>query len=206
MYHSEVSSEGEAHACGCALLPLNTKSRGPAKRTEGAATRVHALALQPASAAAPRSRGARGAGEDIIDEAIAYFRANVLFRKYDVKGAANARPPLARGVLRSRRALTRRCAPAGSSDKLLIYLTLFISACLRKLESAPTLAAGQKAVFNLAVEPFALPGDAGWPLGGLFTPPATREEAGARLQACMWCNVVRAADALRSAQTRCART
>jgi actin related protein 2/3 complex subunit 3 len=29
------------------------------------------------------------------------------------------------------------------------------------------------------MEPFALPGDAGWPLGGLFTPPANREEAGA---------------------------
>ena len=100
MYHSDVSSEGEAHACGCALLPLNTKSRGPAKRTEGAAaTRVHALALARLPVLpAPRSRGARGAGEDIIDEAIAYFRANVLFRKYDVKGAANARVPLARGV------------------------------------------------------------------------------------------------------------
>ena len=68
---------------------------------------------------------------------------------------------------------------AGSSDKLLIYLTLYISACLRKLESAPTLAAGQKAVFGLAMEQFSLPGDAGWPLGGLFTPPANREEAGA---------------------------
>ncbi len=58
-------------------------------------------------------------------------------------------------------------------------MTLYISACLRKLESAPTLAAGTKAVFNLAMEPFALPGDAGWPLGGLFTPPANREEGGA---------------------------
>ena len=27
------------------------------------------------------------AEEDVIDEAIKYFRANVLFRKYDVKGA-----------------------------------------------------------------------------------------------------------------------
>lgn len=74
---------------------------------------------------------------------------------------------------------SRAIGVAGSSDKLLIYLTLYISACLRKLESAPTLAAGQKAVFGLAMEPFALPGDAAWPLGGLFTPPATREEGGA---------------------------
>ena len=107
-----------------------------------------------------------------MDEAIAYFRANVLFRKYDVKGASG--PAHARVT----RALTLLCT-AGSSDKLLIYLTLYISSCLRKLESCPSLAAGQKAVFNLAMEPFALPGDAGWPLGGLFTTPANREEAGA---------------------------
>jgi hypothetical protein len=36
VYHSDVPSEGEPHACGCALLPLNTKTRGPAKRAEGA--------------------------------------------------------------------------------------------------------------------------------------------------------------------------
>jgi len=36
VYHSAVPSEGEPHACGFALLPLNTKTRGPAKRTEGA--------------------------------------------------------------------------------------------------------------------------------------------------------------------------
>jgi hypothetical protein len=32
----------------------------------------------------------RHAGRDIIDEALEYFRANVLFRKYDVKGARSA--------------------------------------------------------------------------------------------------------------------
>ena len=36
VYHSDVPSEGEPQACGCALLPLNPKTRGPAKRTEGA--------------------------------------------------------------------------------------------------------------------------------------------------------------------------
>ena len=57
-----------------------------------------------------------------------------------------------------------------------MYLTLYTSACLRKLEGVPTLSAGQKALYALACEPFALPGDAGWPLGGLFSPPATRDE------------------------------
>ena len=88
----------------------------------------------------------------------------------------------------------------GTSDRTLIYLTLYISACLRKLESASNPAAAQKvrrrcrlqpacgaltslavaqALYTLAVEPCAIPGDAQRPLGGLFSPPATKEEAGA---------------------------
>lgn len=43
-------------------------------------------------------------GADIIDEALAYYRANVLFRTFEVKGP---------------------------SDKLLVYLTLYIGYCLK---------------------------------------------------------------------------
>ncbi len=74
----------------------------------------------------------------MIDEAINYFRANVLFRKYDVKGACGVCAP----ALPTRAHLLSH---AGASDKLLIYLTLYISACLRKLEGANNPAAGQKA-------------------------------------------------------------
>ena len=42
--------------------------------------------------------------KDVVDEAISFFRANVLFRNFEVKGPA---------------------------DKLLLYLTLYISACLK---------------------------------------------------------------------------
>lgn len=45
--------------------------------------------------------------EDIIDEVLMYFRANVLFRNFDVRGGA---------------------------DKTLIYLTLHAVQCLVKLE------------------------------------------------------------------------
>ena len=48
---------------------------------------------------------------DVVDEAISFFRANVLFRNFEVKGPA---------------------------DKLLLYLTLYISACLKR-ESLRTL-------------------------------------------------------------------
>ena len=46
-------------------------------------------------------------GEDIIDEVLMYFRANVLFRNFEVKGGA---------------------------DKTLIYLTLHAVQCLVKCE------------------------------------------------------------------------
>ena len=47
------------------------------------------------------------AGEDIIDEALFYFKPNIFFREYEIKGAA---------------------------DRTLIYLTFYISECLRKLQ------------------------------------------------------------------------
>ena len=71
-----------------------------------------------------------------------YFRANVLFRTFDVKGPA---------------------------DKTLIYLTLYVSACLKRLDGAKTKAEGAKALFNLAQESFAVPGDANFVLQGLAT-------------------------------------
>lgn len=45
---------------------------------------------------------------DIVDEAIAFFRANVLFRNFEITGPA---------------------------DKLLVYLTLYISSCLQRESS-----------------------------------------------------------------------
>jgi len=139
-YHCEISCEGCASACGFALLPLRTTARGPAPRTEG---------------------------PDCVDDALFFFRPNVLLRKFDVRGA-------------SRRALAEPLSRLpGPADKLLVYLTLFVSACLRKLEACAGAAEGRKALFALAQEPFAIPGDPQWPLGGFFTPPGGKEEAGA---------------------------
>ena len=65
-----------ATACGCAMMPLRTSVRGPAPSEEGA---------------------------DIIDETLNFFRANVLFKNFDV---------------------------SGSEDRTLIYLTLYVQACI----------------------------------------------------------------------------
>jgi hypothetical protein len=147
VYHSDVPSEGEPHACGCALLPLNTKARGPAKRTEGASRGWAQRCMRPkpaparcwhahARAHAPRRRGHHRRGHRLFPRE----RAVPEIRR---EGCASLRTR----AQRVRAAALTRLSPAspGSSDKLLIYLTLYISACLRKLESAPTLAAGQKA-------------------------------------------------------------
>ena len=53
--------------------------------------------------------------EDIIDETLTYFRANVLFRNFDVRGGA---------------------------DRTLIYLTLYAAQCLVKLEKIEEKSAG----------------------------------------------------------------
>ena len=62
-YHSKLVGTEFTEACGCALLPLKTKTRGPA----------------PACTEE----------EDIVDEVIKFFRPNSLFRNFDVKGGAD---------------------------------------------------------------------------------------------------------------------
>lgn len=99
-----------------------------------------------------RSVGCSSSGStDIIDEAINFFRANVLFRKFEVKGPA---------------------------DKLLVYLTLYINMALKRIEACKTEADGVKAIISLGLEKFPLPGEPGFPLSGLFTSPKTKEEGG----------------------------
>lgn len=67
-YHSKYAgAETGDEACGCAILPLKTKTRGPA----------------PLMA---------DGEEDIVDEVIKYYRPNSLFRNFEVKGGARPRP------------------------------------------------------------------------------------------------------------------
>ena len=84
VYHSAFTELPDSirSSCGIPLLPLRTQTRGPAPKTTDF---------------------------DIVDEAIQYFRPNVLFRKYAIESDA---------------------------DKLLIYLTLYISQCLKRLHQA----------------------------------------------------------------------
>ena len=66
----------------------------------------------------------------------------------------------------------------GGPDKTLVYLTLFAHACLVKCERITDKNQAIKDLRAMAGKQFAIPGESGWPLGGLFAPPADRKEGG----------------------------
>lgn len=97
---------------------------------------------------------------DIIDETLDLFRANSLFRNFEIKGPA---------------------------DRLLIVLILFISDCLQKIQTQrtqPNQLEASKLLNTLAVDNFPLPGEANFSLNSHYAPPANRNDAGAQQRAC----------------------
>lgn len=89
-------------------------------------------------------------GPDVIDETIGYFRANIFFRNYEIKS---------------------------DSDRTLIYITLYISECLKKLQKVTGKNQAHKEMYTLAVQPFDIPGDPGFPLNNMYAKPKNRQEA-----------------------------
>ncbi|KAF4575131.1 subunit of the Arp2/3 complex [Pleurotus pulmonarius] len=128
-YHSSFNEEPDTRQVGnVAILPIKTRIRGPAPLAD------------PERA-------------DILDETIDLFRANSLFRNFEIKGPA---------------------------DRILIILILYISDCLAKIGSArtvPTQIEAGKLLNTLSVDNFSIPGDAGFPLNAHYAPPASRADA-----------------------------
>jgi actin related protein 2/3 complex, subunit 3 len=87
---------------------------------------------------------------DILDETLSLFRANTFFRNFEIKGPA---------------------------DRLLIYGILFVSECLNKVKPNMDSRAAEKALINSALEQFAIPGDANFPLNQAFEAPNDRMQA-----------------------------
>ncbi|KAK4050035.1 subunit of the Arp2/3 complex [Microbotryomycetes sp. JL221] len=130
-YHSSYNDDEGLHQIGnMTLLPIATKLRGPA----------------PPPADSTR--------DDIVNEALDLFRANSLFRNFEIKGPA---------------------------DRVLIYLILFIGDCLTKISQARTPGWTQQEAYkqlsSYAVDNFTLPGEPGFPLNNLYQSPANRLEA-----------------------------
>lgn len=145
-YHSSYNDEPNVQQiAGVSLLPIHSRSRGPA----------------PLPSAWRFSYAVDPSRPDIVDEAIDLFRANSLFRNFEIQGAAD-----------------RVCA--FRLLQTLIYLILFISDCLTRIASAPTTWSkheAQKQLLSYAVDHFALPGDANFPLTSLYGVPGSRAES-----------------------------
>jgi len=123
--HSSFTDWSGPVSCGCALLPLKTKVKGPA-------------------APCPADQS------DIIDEALQYFRANVLFRNFQPK------------------------APA---DLTLAYLTVYVGELLRAFSKCKTKDEAKKQMTSLSMSTsFTIPGDKQFVLPGFFQQPAARAE------------------------------
>jgi actin related protein 2/3 complex, subunit 3 len=87
---------------------------------------------------------------DCVDEALELFRANVLFRQFD---------------------------PQGPGDRLLCYLTIWISELLREFARRKTKAEAKKEIVALAMSGnFKVPGDTGFCLAGFFPASQSRSE------------------------------
>ncbi|KAG9037679.1 subunit of the Arp2/3 complex [Tulasnella sp. JGI-2019a] len=130
-YHSTFNDALDVRQVGnMSVLPIKTKIRGPAPSMTDSSE------------------------VDIIDETLDLFRANSLFRNFEIKGGA---------------------------DRLLIVLILFISDCLAKLSqprTPPSQIEATKQLNTLAVDNFPLPGDVTFPLNSHYAAPATRPDSG----------------------------
>ncbi|XP_011309077.1 actin-related protein 2/3 complex subunit 3 [Fopius arisanus] len=124
-YHSSFVKDGSSLG-NLALLPLKTSFRGPAP---------------------PCSPGTE---QDIIDEALYFFRANVFFRTYEIKSEA---------------------------DRVLIYITLYITECLKKLQKCANQNQALNEMYSLAISKFDIPGDPGFPLNSVYAKPSSTTEA-----------------------------
>ena len=99
-----------------------------------------------------RGPAAKEVGEsDVLDEVLYYFKANVFFRTYEVKSEA---------------------------DRLLIYLTLYITECLKKLQKCSNKGQANNEMYSLAISKFDIPGEPGFPLNSVYGRPGNQQEAG----------------------------
>ncbi|KAJ8682748.1 hypothetical protein QAD02_018540 [Eretmocerus hayati] len=92
---------------------------------------------------------------DIVDEALYFFKANVFFRTYEIKSEA---------------------------DRVLIYITLYITECLKKLQKCINKNQATHEMYSLAISKFDIPGDAGFPLNTVYARPNDATEADAMRQ------------------------
>ncbi|CAG5073363.1 Similar to ARPC3: Actin-related protein 2/3 complex subunit 3 (Homo sapiens) [Cotesia congregata] len=63
------------------------------------------------------------------------------------------------------------------ADRLLIYITLYITECLKRLQKCATHNQALTEMYSLAISKFDIPGDPGFPLNSVYAKPETSDEA-----------------------------
>lgn len=86
---------------------------------------------------------------DIIDEALFYFKPNVFFRSYEIQSDA---------------------------DRIIIYLTLYITECLKILQKCDKHEQALMSLYGFAVSRFDIPGDPNFPLNSVFQRPTEPDQ------------------------------
>ncbi|KAI4878576.1 hypothetical protein NFI96_033801 [Prochilodus magdalenae] len=154
-YHSSLMDADTKLVGNMALLPLKTQFKGPAPKEKLCITSLNGrkptssspcscfLILPPPPPPPPAK------DQDIIDEAIYYFKANVFFKNYEIKNEA---------------------------DRTLIYVTLYISECLKKLQKCSSRGQGEKEMYTLGITNFPIPGEPGFPLNAMYAKPSSKQE------------------------------
>ena len=66
----------------------------------------------------------------------------------------------------------------GEADRVLIYLTLYITECLKRLQRTNSKEQGKKELASLALEKFPIPGDPAFPLNAMYAKPKNAAEQG----------------------------
>ena len=56
-------------------------------------------------------------------------------------------------------------------DRVLVYVTLYIIECLKRLQKLPNIERATQDMFSAALEQFSLPGEAGFPLNAFYSKP-----------------------------------
>lgn len=86
--------------------------------------------------------------EDVVDQSLDLFKANILFKNFEIETDV---------------------------DRVQVYITLYIIECLKKLQKSPNKERGGQDMYSLALENFALPGEAGFPLNAFYPRPSKQE-------------------------------
>jgi len=86
---------------------------------------------------------------DIVDQTLDFFKANILFSSYEIKA---------------------------KSDLVLVYCTLYVVLCLKRLAKLSDEVEAKREMYVLAVDNFALPGDSHFPLNAFFSKAKTESQ------------------------------